>query len=130
MSAQPIAVKVTRYKCPHCPRTAARPGRAREHMARCWFNPEARGCKTCKHFEEAVDDSPDPTIGYPGYPDPEFCAVGVSLDGRPACKVCLGSGETFDRGTLGISECPDCGGDGAEVKPGPIVHCSEWEAAE
>lgn len=49
---QPIPIRVVRHACPHCGRTHSRPGRAREHMARCWRNPEARGCKTsCAHFE-------------------------------------------------------------------------------
>jgi hypothetical protein len=123
MTAQPIAVKVIRHKCPFCPRTAARPVRAREHMARCWFNPEARGCKTCKHFEQ---DPGEIDVGLMGG---EGCELGVNLAGRPACTPCGGRGETFDRGSLGVSECQECGGVGAEIKPGPIVHCEKWEAA-
>jgi hypothetical protein len=118
MTAQPIAVTVTRHKCPFCPRTAARPVRAREHMARCWFNPEVRGCKTCKHFEQ---DPGEPDVGLMGG---EGCAVGVDLTGRPQCAACKGWGTTPG---LGVTECPECGGDGAEIKPGPIVHCEKWE---
>ena len=123
MTAQPIAVTVTRHKCPFCSRTHSRPVRACEHMARCWFNPEAHGCKTCKHFEQ---DPGEPDVGLMGG---EGCGLGVSLAGRPTCVTCNGRGETFDLGTLGASECRECGGDGAEIKPGPIVHCEHWEAA-
>ncbi|WP_433731128.1 hypothetical protein ACQP2Y_21890 [Actinoplanes sp. CA-051413] len=119
----PIPVLVRRHKCPHCPRTASRPVRVREHMNRCWYNPAARGCKTCKHFDQ---DPGDAEVGLVGG---EFCGAGVDLTGRPACGTCNGVGETFDRGTLGVSECHECGGDGAEVKSGPIVHCDLWEAS-
>ena len=128
----PIPVRVLRHKCPHCPRTATRPVRVREHMARCWYNPAARGCKTCAHFEQ---DPGDAEIGLVGG---ESCDVGVSLAGRPACGRCGGAnwlptGETFrPRFATGgpvYAQCPDCGGNGAEVKPGPIVHCDSWKEA-
>lgn len=127
----PIPVRVLRHRCPHCTKTYNRPGRTREHMGRCWNNPEARGCKTCQHFVEGHDAcgcEPGCNWGNAGQPVHEGCAVGVNLSGRPACGNCQGEGETFDRGSLGVSECPECGGDGAEVKPGPIVHCEKWEA--
>ena len=101
---EPIAIRVTRYRCPTCARSHSTKSRCREHIARCWFNPEARGCKTCRHFE----------FGYEG----EECAVGVSLAGRPECDTCLGLFE----------DCEACGGNWPAVKPGPIVHCDKWEA--
>jgi len=124
---KPIPVRVLRHACPHCGRTHSRPSRAREHMARCWFNPGARGCKTCKHFNPAWGEPAEPDIGYRGYHEPEGCEVGVSLAGRPVCGTCGGHGEVFDKGDFGVSECPDCAGDGAEIKPGPIVGCARWE---
>ena len=124
---QPIPVRVLRHKCPFCPRTHARPVRAREHIARCWYNPEARGCKTCKHFEPAEGDSPDWTTGYGGSYTPEDCAIGIDLTGRPQCKTCGGHGDVSVFPDLGMTECPDCAGDGAEIKPGPIVGCDQWE---
>lgn len=130
MTAQPIAVRVTRYKCPSCSRTASTRARSSAHIARCWSNPEARGCKTCKNFEPAHDACGcEPGCNWGGQPAPESCAVDVSLAGRPACEPCNGRGETFDE-EFGASECQDCGGDGAEVKPGPIVHCEKWEKSE
>ncbi len=116
--SEPIPIRVLRHACPHCGRTHSRPVRAREHMARCWQNPEAKGCKTCKHFNPAWGESPEPDIGYRGYYEPEGCEVGVDLTGRPQCKTCGGHGAT---------ECPECSGDGAEIKPGPIVHCEKWQ---
>jgi hypothetical protein len=113
--SQPIPLRVVRHKCPHCARSHSRPGRAREHIARCWHNPAAKGCKTCKHFETYADEYGDD------------CVAGVDLTGRPACETCRGGGLVFLEG-LGASECPTCGGDGAEIRPGPIVGCELWEA--
>lgn len=84
-------------------------------MARCWLNPDAKGCKTCKHF----------SIDSDGYDE---CAVDVDLTGRPACTTCNGSGGVFAMPSLGYSECPTCGGDGAEIKSGPVVGCLHWQA--
>ena len=49
----PIAVKVTRYQCPHCRMTRANKNAAARHIARCFKNPAARGCKTCAAFSPA-----------------------------------------------------------------------------
>lgn len=124
MTLKPIPVRVLRHACPHCGRTHSRPGRAREHMARCWFNPEARGCKTCKHFEAYGPEWGD------------NCGKDVDLSGRPACTRCGGAnyvptGEIFrprfaKPGRV-MAQCPECGGDGAERKAGPIVGCGQWE---
>lgn len=121
VSREPIPVRVTRYACPSCARTASSKSRTREHMSRCWRDPANRGCKTCRHFEPA--DSADFETGYPG--SPEGCGTGVDLSGRAACTRCGGHG-TVIYGDGGVSECGDCAGDGAEVKPGPIVHCELW----
>jgi Zn finger protein HypA/HybF involved in hydrogenase expression len=91
-------------------------------MDRCWYNPAARGCKTCEYFMPA--ERADYVSGYPGAD--EYCMQGVSLTGRPACATCAGGGSVINGATLGVSECPTCGGDAVEVKPGPIVGCSEW----
>lgn len=111
---EPIPVRVTRYRCPHCARSHSSRAGAVRHIARCWHNPDARGCKTCANFCPGSDD---------------VCAAGVDLTGRPACAGCKGVGATVDAGTLGVSECGTCGGDASEVKPGPIVGCPMWEAA-
>lgn len=130
-TSSPVAVRVTRYQCPPCGRTHSSKRRAVEHMGRCWQNPAARGCKTCKNFEPGHDACGcESGCNWGGNPVTESCAAGVSLAGRPACGLCNGVGETFDRGTLGVSECAECGGDGAEIKPGPVVGCDQWEAAE
>lgn len=47
--ADPIARKVTRYGCPACSKGFASKARARDHIAKCWRNPENRSCKTCEH---------------------------------------------------------------------------------
>lgn len=117
----PIRITVIRHRCPTCPKSYAGKSRAIAHMSRCWFNPEARGCKTCKHFEPNEEG---PYRGHPGFP--EQCAEGVNLAGQPGCASCNGFGWS---GSGDV--CPECDGGEtcAEVKPGPIVHCDEWEPA-
>jgi hypothetical protein len=90
-------------------------------MARCWLNPAARGCKTCVHF-----------VTYGGeYGD--HCDVGVDLTGRPACAGCGGHGWADISAGAQVPCGPERSinhiGDGAEVKPGPIVGCDRWEAS-
>lgn len=119
---RPIPVRVIRYRCPHCARSHSARARCVEHMARCWSNPGARGCKTCAHFQAAQPAEID--TGWPG--EPEGCASGVDLTGRPACEACGGTGyrpDTWDSGKT----CAACAGDPEEVKPGPIVGCDQWK---
>jgi len=118
IAQEPTPVRVTRYRCPHCPRTGSSKTRVREHMARCWYNPAAKGCKTCKHFDNTFED-----YG-------EDCNVGIDLSGRPACADCRGTGYA-DWSALSVdmgAKCPTCKGDGAEIKPGPIAGCDRWES--
>ena len=121
---EPIAVRVTRYQCPPCGRTHSSKRRAVEHIGRCWRNPAARGCKTCRHFDQ-----------YPGEPDVgliggEFCDAGVSLAGQPAYDICkTHTDPNSPFGGEGAKDCPDCRADGKEIKPGPVVHCDRWQPA-
>lgn len=120
----PIAVRVTRYQDPWCGRTHSSRRRAVEHMARCWRNPDVRGCKTCRHF---IQDPGEADVGLMGG---EWCDRGVDLGGRKACTSCFGGkvgGIEFDTDQ---TVCTDCNGDHAEVKAGPIVHCDLWEASD
>lgn len=43
----PREITVTRYVCPHCSRGHSKKPAAEAHVARCWKNPAARGCKSC-----------------------------------------------------------------------------------
>jgi hypothetical protein len=100
----PIVLTVKRYRCPHCPRSHSSNGRAVAHMARCWFNPAARGCKTCVHFRAGADAcgcEPGCNWGNGDQSVPEHCAAGVDLSGNSA-----------------------------EVKPGPITGCPQWAPLE
>lgn len=102
---EPIPFTAIRYRCPHCPRTRSKQVRIREHIPICWYNPEARGCKTCKNFFPADEDRCDAPNGCGACNTaPEGCAVGVSLDGH---------GDEFDLDY---------------VRPGPIIGCPRWEA--
>jgi hypothetical protein len=118
---EPIPFTVTRYRCPTCPRTGSSKARITEHMGRCWTNPGARGCKTCKHFEPYGPENAD------------GCAQGVDLTGRRACPGCGGHGwcDISAGAQVPCNSEVTVGhiGDGYEVKPGPIVHCDLWEAA-
>ena len=110
----PIALVVTRWRCPFCPRSLSSKPRMVEHISKCWRNPAVRGCKTCKHF--------DP---YNMLADTEGCSLGVDLTGQKACERCNGMGYV---GALG-QVCPECDNspEAAERKPGPIVNCDLWE---
>lgn len=57
MTALPIALTVTRYRCPFCTRSRAKKATTAEHIARCWHNPEVRACLTCEHHEPAVSSN-------------------------------------------------------------------------
>lgn len=105
-------------------------------MGRCWHNPEARGCKTCKHFESAAEQccgAPDLNQCYTPFcaDAADQCRAGVSLAGRPACPGCGGYGwadiNTGAQKPCGPHLTPVHIGDGREVKPGPIVGCEKWE---
>lgn len=64
MTSQPVTV--TRHQCPHCRRTWAKQPAADRHVARCWRNPETRGCKTCTHLA-GTEEGPYPE--HPGWPE-------------------------------------------------------------
>ncbi len=69
-----IRLKVVRYQCPHCSRTHSKQAAAEAHIARCWRNPAAHGCKTCRHF---IPECEGP---YPQHPPfPEECEAGRKL---------------------------------------------------
>lgn len=74
--AQPLPVVVTRHQCPHCGTTRAKKPAAAAHIGRCWQNPDARGCKTCKFFEPATSEGP--YSEHPGWP--EECGAGEGIE--------------------------------------------------
>jgi hypothetical protein len=118
MTAEPIPVRELRYRCPFCGRPAGRPSRVREHMTRCWLDPANRSCKTCVNFERMYGDYGD------------TCALGVDLSGHSACSACNGVGFYPDGMDLG-GPCPECDNDPQArdaLKPGPIIHCDQWQA--
>lgn len=114
---EPIQVQITRYRCPSCNRLCSNRSRAREHMARCWWDPANRACKTCVHFDRRYDEYGD------------GCHKGVDLSGHPACTRCNGAGFI-----LGVedqcSSCKDVPEVRDALKPGPIVHCDQWRPSE
>lgn len=74
---EPMRVQVTRWRCPFCGRSHSGRSRARQHIARCWYNPAARSCKTCVHFQEATGGCfNDP---YCNCSSPESCSAGVDV---------------------------------------------------
>jgi hypothetical protein len=76
-----IAIRVTRYQCPHCHRTRSTRRAAEAHIARCFKNPEARSCKTCAAYQppEGPDYSESGRPIYPGCA--ESCHGGVDISG-------------------------------------------------
>lgn len=97
--SEPLKVSVVRWKCPTCGRNHSSKARAVTHMATCWYNPAARGCKTCVHFTPYYRDEPDD------------CAEGVDLRGTAAINA-ERDFELIDR----------------FVAPGPITSCAKWQA--
>lgn len=107
---EPIPFTVTRYRCPTCPRTASSKARTREHMARCWSNPDNRGCKTCKHFEPYEAGDCDSGVLYSN-DEPEHCAVGIDLH-REVVDELIPEGAIVSRSD----------------QTSPLIHCASWEA--
>lgn len=71
----PIEVVVKRYQCPACRYRRATKKLVAEHMARCWYRPANRTCKTCAHF--SIDRADYET----GAPEVIWCgAKSVELD--------------------------------------------------
>lgn len=96
---QPIPVTVVRFECPTCGHRASSKSRTREHMKRCWWDPENRGCKTCVNFER---------VRCCGAPDLYGCYV-------PACP-------TGDECAVGIDMTTEATG------PGPLaINCPSWQ---
>lgn len=88
---QPIPLVVTRHQCPHCRRTWAKKATATAHIARCWKNPAARGCKTC-HHHTPHEEGPYPE--HPGWP--EQCEEGRNLTNglRTGCPLWIAISES------------------------------------
>ncbi len=125
VTVEPERVEVVRWRCPFCRRSHSGRGRAREHMTRCWFNPAARSCKTCVHFQEATSSCyADPSCNCAS---PEICSAGVDLEKlsklpihcpkwEPASEhmVCDGCDAMFPEEKLTATEdgrallCPAC----------------------
>ncbi|GAA4085144.1 hypothetical protein [Actinomadura miaoliensis] len=55
-AAEPIAITVTRYLCPYCRRGHSKKAAAARHIARCWWSPAAKGCKTCALYEPEITE--------------------------------------------------------------------------
>ncbi len=66
-------VQMTRWRCEHCRRSWSNPRTAREHAARCWYDPANRGCKTCSHFLRGFSETDV------GLVEADSCAVEVPL---------------------------------------------------
>lgn len=114
--SEPNPVKVTRYRCPHCGRSHSGKSRCVKHMERCWFNPDARGCKTCAHFQAYLPADCDGLIVYSS-DIAERCLAGNDLTANLNCAGCAGAGEI---GATGV-RCGPCDG-GTFLR----IHCAEW----
>ncbi|HEY1394990.1 hypothetical protein [Roseateles sp.] len=99
--SEPLKVLVTRYRCPHCPKTYAHKATTANHIGKCWYSADARGCKTCVHFTPYYRD------------DPDDCAEGVDLRGTEVIETEAG------RSPVAAPQW---------VNPGPITGCAKWQA--
>jgi hypothetical protein len=75
--AEPERFTAVRWRCPHCQRSRSSKKAITEHMARCWWNPDAKGCKTCEHYypgDNGCEGDP-----YCNCASPESCDVGLLI---------------------------------------------------
>lgn len=74
---EPVRAVVVRWRCPFCGRSHSDRPRTRRHMERCWFNPAAKSCKTCRFFQPAISDC----AGTPGCGcgNEELCHKGLAV---------------------------------------------------
>ena len=63
-AAEPVVLRVTRYRCPFCTHARAAKAATIAHIGRCWNNPAARACKTCLFY----DYEPTGERCFPEYP--------------------------------------------------------------
>lgn len=77
MTAEPIPTTVKRWKCPSCNRHHSSKRAAVEHIARCWYDPANRACKTCEH---RIEPYYEPEVGIN---DEEGCDKGVEDEALP-----------------------------------------------
>jgi hypothetical protein len=98
-SVEPVAIRVTRFRCPFCRRSSSRKAGIRLHITRCWRNPAARACGSCRHYIPA--EGGGRMIGDPG--TDLGCAIGC---------------ETHETD-------PDADGDGIKRT---VRGCPGWEA--
>lgn len=113
MTAVPVAITVTRFRCPFCPGSRSKKSATAEHILRCWKNPANRSCKTCVHYQA-------PSTGPSGEPGHD-CSCSdwdeaCTLDGGPepeefpvvACPLWVGRpGYPVVEPT--VVPCRDCG---------------------
>ena len=95
--AEPIEYTTKRYRCPHCPRSLAKRSAMVVHIDRCWYNPAARSCKTCRHLEPPDCCGEPQAYGCytPMCPTEPTCVRGVELPaaGEPNAGVVIGCAE-------------------------------------
>jgi hypothetical protein len=66
MEVEPMPVKIATFACKfRCRYVNTKKRTVVEHERRCTSNPDRRGCKTCKHFDNGYDpaypmDDPSP----------------------------------------------------------------------
>lgn len=77
-----IRVLTVRYQCPHCRRTWAKRTATEAHIARCWHNPAARGCKTCINY---MPPETGPYPEHPGWPEGCHARQDISAGLRAGC---------------------------------------------
>lgn len=92
-----MPIRITAFACKfRCGRIATKKKPLTEHEARCWLNPEVRGCKTCLHLGTDSETIYNPHHG--GNPG--------STDWEVEYRVCLAD-ESIDLRNDGLrTKCP------------------------
>lgn len=86
--SEPIPVLVKRYKCPFCSRSRSREQVTRDHIARCWLNPDNKTCKTCANFVPSGCCGAADLYGcYAPMCSTDSCDAGVELPEGPGFPV-------------------------------------------
>jgi hypothetical protein len=84
--SEPIALKVTRWQCPHCHRSRASKKATTEHIGRCWNNPAVRACRTC--------------VNYRVVPTGDWCFPGRPCNCNDGYIECLAGIDTVADGSI------------------------------
>lgn len=80
MTAEPVVIRVRRYRCPFCNYSRASRVTVTGHIARCWSNPAVNACKSCDFFQRFETGYCGARPGCRCQDIPEGCGKGHNLE--------------------------------------------------